>query len=174
MRMKRLRHSRWDAADPQETCNFNASVTAEGFLDFLGVDGTTAGVVDNPSKIGTTITCYTCHNEATYTLDDVTFPSGKVIGGLGPEARCITCHQGRASTRTVNIAIADAGLTDDDTPSADLKFVNSHSTSERHHLAPMHRGDVNTLEKILQGSRCSRATSSVVFDAITSWHQSKS
>ena len=82
-----------------------------------------------PAKIGTTITCYVCHNEATSTLDNVTFPSGKRIGGLGPEARCITCHQGRASTETVDIAIAKANATEDDTPSADLAFVNSHSTS---------------------------------------------
>ena len=120
----------WDAEDPQEipvTCARCHSRT--GFLDFLGVDGTTVGVVDNPAKVSTTITCYTCHNEATYTLDSVTFPSGKRIGGLGPEARCMTCHQGRASTSTVNIAIVKAGLTNADTPSADLAFVNSHSIS---------------------------------------------
>jgi hypothetical protein len=93
------------------------------------VDGTAVNVVDNPAKIGTTLTCYTCHNEATYILDNVTFPSGRRIGLLGPEARCITCHQGRASTSTVNIAITNAALTDDDTPSPDLKFINSHSTS---------------------------------------------
>lgn len=120
----------WDAADPQEipvACARCHSRT--GFLDFLGVDGTAVGVVDNPAKIGTTITCYVCHNEATYTLDSVTFPSGDMIRSLGPEARCITCHQGRASTSTVNIAITKAGLTEDDTPSVDLAFVNSHSTS---------------------------------------------
>jgi hypothetical protein len=120
----------WDAADPQEVpvaCARCHSRT--GFLDFLGVDGTAVAVVDKPAKIGTTITCYVCHNEGTLTLDSVSFPSGKRIGILGPAARCITCHQGRASTRTVNIEIAKASLTDDDTPSADLAFVNSHSTS---------------------------------------------
>jgi hypothetical protein len=120
----------WDAADPQEIpVNCARCHSRTGYLDFLGVDGTAVNVVDNPAKIGTTITCYTCHNEATYTLDNVTFPSGKRIGGLGPEARCITCHMGRASTSTVNIAITNAELTDDDTPSPDLAFVNSHSTS---------------------------------------------
>jgi hypothetical protein len=120
----------WDTADPQEipvACAGCHSRT--GLLDFLGVDGTTAGVVDKPAKIGTTITCYVCHNEASLTLDNVTFPSGKRIGRLGPEARCITCHQGRASTETVDDAIAKVALTDDDTPSAELAFVNSHSTS---------------------------------------------
>jgi hypothetical protein len=120
----------WDAANPQEipaTCAQCHSRT--GFLDFLGVDGTAANVVDSPAKIGTTLTCYVCHNEVAYTLDSVTFPSGKAIRGLGPEARCITCHHGMASTSTVNIAITKAGLTGDDTPGAALAFVNSHSTS---------------------------------------------
>jgi hypothetical protein len=122
--------TRWDATNPQEipvTCAKCHSRT--GFLDFLGVDGTTVGVVDSPSKVGTKITCYACHNEATEILDNVTFPSGKRIGGLGPEARCIACHQGRASTETVNDAIAKLALPSDDTPSADLAFINSHSIS---------------------------------------------
>lgn len=120
----------WDAETPQEIpvdCARCHSRT--GFLDYLGVDGTAAGVVDSPAKIGTTITCYVCHNEATYTLESAVFPSGKRIGGLGPEARCITCHMGRASTMTLNIRITEANLIGDDTPSPDLKFLNSHSTS---------------------------------------------
>jgi hypothetical protein len=120
----------WDAEDPQEipvACARCHSRT--GLLDFLGVDGSTVGVVDTPAKIGTTITCYVCHNEASLILESVTFPSGKRIGRLGPEARCITCHEGRASTETVNDAIAKVALTDDDSPSAELAFVNSHSTS---------------------------------------------
>jgi hypothetical protein len=127
---KAVAFTHWDAADPQEVPVACAQCHSRtGFLDFLGVDGTAVAVVDKPAKIGTTITCYVCHNEGTLTLDSVSFPSGKRIGILGPAARCITCHQGRASTRTVNIEIAKASLTDDDTPSADLAFVNSHSTS---------------------------------------------
>jgi hypothetical protein len=120
----------WDAETPQEIpvdCAKCHSRT--GYLDFLGVDGTAVEVVNNPAKIGTTITCYVCHNEATYVLDSATFPSGVRVGGLGPEARCITCHQGRASTQSLNIRITEAGLLDDDTPSPDLAFLNSHSTS---------------------------------------------
>ena len=120
----------WDAADPQEIPASCARCHSRpGFLDYLGVDGSAAEVVDAPAKIGTTITCYVCHNEATYTLDNVIFPSGVQVGGLGHEAVCITCHQGRTSTSTVNIAIAKAALADDDTPSPDLAFVNSHSIS---------------------------------------------
>ena len=120
----------WDEVTPQEIPAACAQCHSRtGFLDFLGVDGTAVDVVDGPSKIGTTITCYVCHNEATYTLDSVTFTSGEYIGGLGPEARCITCHQGRGSTSTVDKAIETAKLTEEDTPSVGLLFVNSHSTS---------------------------------------------
>ena len=142
----------WDADDPQEVpvaCARCHSRT--GFLDFLGVDGTTVAIVDNPAKIGTTITCYVCHNEGTLTLDSVTFPSGKRIGGLGPEARCLTCHQGRASTRAVNIEITKAGLTDDDTPTADLAFVNSHSTSGATNLGTEAQGAYEYAGKSYQG-----------------------
>jgi hypothetical protein len=120
----------WDEEDPQEIPVACARCHSRpGFLDYLGVDGTAVDVVDSPKPIGTTVTCYVCHNEATYTLDSVTFPSGEWIGGLGPEARCITCHQGRGSTETVDNAIKKLELTKDDVPNASLAFVNSHSTS---------------------------------------------
>jgi hypothetical protein len=86
-------------------------------------------MVDNPTNVGTTITCFVCHNEAIPDMDRVVFPSGSKISGLGAEARCIQCHHGLASSETVSDAIAEAGLTDDDTPSEDLAFVNSHSIS---------------------------------------------
>src|SRR3970040_932568 len=56
----------------------------------------------------------------------VSFPSGAEITGLGPEARCMQCHQGRASGVQVDAAIEKAGLTDEDTPSPDLGFTNIH------------------------------------------------
>jgi len=120
----------WDTADPQEIPVRCAECHSRpGFLDFLGVDGTAAGTVENPVKVGSTVTCYVCHNEASLTLDSVTFPSGKRIGGLSQDAACITCHAGRASTKTVNDAIDKLSLTENEAPSADLAFVNSHSIS---------------------------------------------
>jgi hypothetical protein len=120
----------WDEANPAEIpvdCAQCHSWT--GFLDFLGVDGSTTGVVEKPIKPGTVITCYACHNEGSLSLDYVNFPSGKRIGGLGSEAVCINCHQGRGSTPMVENAILKANPVDEDTPSPDLAFVNSHSTS---------------------------------------------
>ena len=65
-------------------------------------------------------------NDAANALSAVTFPSGATVDGLGPEARCMTCHQGRASTDSVDAEIADAAPADADTISTDLGFVNIH------------------------------------------------
>ncbi len=97
-----------------------------GFQDYIGADGSEAGVVDQDAALGTVIECQACHNEVADNLDAVTFPSGAVVEDLGVSARCMTCHQGRSSTDTVDEAITDAAVADDDTVSADLGFINIH------------------------------------------------
>jgi hypothetical protein len=93
-----------------------------GFLDFIGADGTEAGKVDNPAPIGTVITCDVCHNPVSIALTEVTFPSGAVISNLGPEARCMTCHQGRESKVSVDKQINDTfKVTDVDAVVAPIK-----------------------------------------------------
>ncbi len=117
----------WDADDPPEVSASCAKChSTPGYLDFLGADGTAAGVVDAAAPIGTTVECIACHNEATGVLDSVTFPSGVEVTGLADEARCMQCHQGRASGASVDVRIADANLPDDDTPSDALGFINIH------------------------------------------------
>jgi hypothetical protein len=96
-----------------------------GFLDRIGADGTAADSVDGPHALGTVIDCETCHNPGSQALDHVVFPSGAVIEDLGPEARCMTCHQGRESSDSVNAAIEGAAV-GDDTTSTDLGFKNIH------------------------------------------------
>ena len=83
--------------------------SSEGFVDYLGGDGSTPGVVDKPAPIQSVIRCQTCHNPAADALASVTFPSGVTIDGLGGEARCMTCHQGRSSGADVDKAIMAAG-----------------------------------------------------------------
>jgi hypothetical protein len=98
-----------------------------GYRDYLGDDGTEAGVVDNPVAPGTTVSCDACHSASATTLTTITFPSGGQITDTGDATRCMVCHQGRASTDRVNSAIADAGLAEDpNTVSADLSFINIH------------------------------------------------
>jgi hypothetical protein len=116
----------WDAENPPlvpTTCARCHSLG--GFQDFAA-----DGVVDAPAQPGP-FDCDLCHTgkeggrSTLRTFAGVTFPSGAVIGNLGAEAICMQCHQGRASTDTVNSAITGAGV-GDDTPSARLRFTNIH------------------------------------------------
>jgi len=117
----------WDSDDPPEVPSECAKCHSTfGYLDFLGMDGTDTGTVENAAPIGTTVECIACHNEATIAMDSVTFPSGVEVSGLGDEARCMQCHQGRSSGSSVDAAIADANLTDVDTASDALGFINIH------------------------------------------------
>lgn len=117
----------WDEDDPAQVPEDCAKChSTPGHLDFLGVDGSAAGTVDQPAPIGTTIECVACHNDVTLTKTSVIMPSGVEITGLGDEARCMECHQGRNSTVGVDEAIAQAAVSDEDTVSADLSFQNIH------------------------------------------------
>jgi hypothetical protein len=118
----------WNEDDPPEIPTDCAKChSTPGYIDFLGADGSEANVVDAPAPIGTTVQCEACHNDVTLTKTSVIFPSGIEIANLGDEARCMECHQGRASTVSVDNRIADAGLTEDvDTVSEDMGFTNIH------------------------------------------------
>ena len=98
-----------------------------GYVDYVGADGSEPNVVNAPAPIGTTVQCEACHNTATIVKTSVIFPSGIEVQNLGDESRCMVCHQGRASTVSVDTQIADAGLAEDlDTVSEDLGFTNIH------------------------------------------------
>lgn len=120
----------WNEADPAiippscANCHSDA-----GYQDFLGADGSAVGTVDAEVKAPAgTLACKTCHNSATEALSSVTFPSGITLTGLGPEARCMVCHQGREAKSTVDAAIEKAALADEDTVAAPdvLGFRNIH------------------------------------------------
>lgn len=108
----------------------------QGFLDYLGADGSPAGVVDKPSAINSPIGCASCHTGAAHALDSISFPSGTVVDGLGSSALCSVCHQGRQSAG--GVAKAVAGL-DDDTVQPALAFLNVHYGIA---AAVMHGADV--------------------------------
>jgi len=117
----------WNNDDPPQVpvdcarCHSN-----KGFQDYIGEDGSAVGSVEAPAPVGSTVECQTCHNATTATLASVTFPSGVTVDDLGPEARCMTCHQGRASGDSVDAAIAEAAAATEDTPSDKLSFLNIH------------------------------------------------
>jgi len=94
-----------------------------GFLDFLGADGSAPGQVDQAAPIGSVLECEVCHHEMAEALTSVVMPSGIEITDLGPEARCMQCHQGRQSTISVNEMVGDTG---EDVVNLDIGFVNVH------------------------------------------------
>ena len=117
----------WNEEDPAEVPPECAKChSSPGYRDFLGADGSVSGTVDAPAAIGTVVDCVACHIDVTLVNDSVTMPSGLVISGLGDESRCMECHQGRESKMSVDQAISDAALADDDTPSDQLGFRNIH------------------------------------------------
>ncbi|GAB4340251.1 MAG: hypothetical protein Kow0099_16090 [Candidatus Abyssubacteria bacterium] len=114
-----------------------------GFLDFVGADqtlqremdanhgGTAPGNVPIDPLADNVLECDVCHNSQTFIYNTVYFPpgasdGGMMVTGLGREAFCMECHQGRESTISVDAAIADAAPADEDTVSTDLSFKNVH------------------------------------------------
>ena len=98
--------------------------SGNGFHDFLGLDGSEAGVVSEPAH-PSVISCTTCHNAATVDKTEVLMPSGALIGGLGADAVCMECHQGRQSGASVAAAIDRAGVDHDEVMDAQ-GFLNIH------------------------------------------------
>ncbi len=119
--------------------------SATGLPQFLANGGTLVldskgtlnitGIVSNPSANG--FLCSTCHDEANwpnrYAVTSVTFPSGAVVSFGGKDADgkwiaddnnlCITCHQGRESTVSLDKYLAGK---DPATISDKISFKNVH------------------------------------------------
>jgi hypothetical protein len=109
----------WNEADPAEIPVACAKChSTAGYQDFLGVDGSEVGKVNAavPAQGNPGITCVACHNAATMVKTSVVFPSGIEIKNLGPDARCMECHQGRESKISVDAQIEQFNAKD--TPDA--------------------------------------------------------
>ena len=119
--------SHWNEDEPKEIPVECAKCHSTfGYRDFIGADGSPAGQVDTPAPVGTTVECVACHSQTTFDLDRVVMPSGAEITGLGGEARCMQCHQGRASKFSIDKIIVEANLPDLDTVNPDFEFINIH------------------------------------------------
>ncbi|MFN8385780.1 MAG: hypothetical protein U0V48_08125 [Anaerolineales bacterium] len=119
--------------------------TATGLPEYLTNGGTTVvtsngttqivGLSAAPASNG--FACTTCHDGANfpnrYTVDSVLFPSGKTVSFGGKDADgnfipadsnlCISCHQGRESTTSMNNALRGKEL---DTVDTKIRFKNIH------------------------------------------------
>ena len=125
----------WDEEDPAVvSTSCGKCHSTAGSLDFYGVDGTEAGTVEgeSPALENMGIQCAACHNQATAAKDSVVMPSGLEITGLGSEARCMECHQGRHSLTSLNASITEAAGVEDaweadpDAVYDELGFSNVH------------------------------------------------
>jgi len=119
--------------------------TAQGLPTFLHNGGSVVvtgtgstvitGVANMPPSNG--FMCSTCHDTANFpnrlSVASVTFPSGKTVslGGKDADGKfladdsniCISCHQGRESTTSMNNALKGK---EDDTVDAKISFKNIH------------------------------------------------
>ena len=115
----------WDEDVPPEIpVNCAKCHSTPGYLDYIGADLSTTNQVDLPAPVGTTIECEACHNQASEAKQTVLMPSNIEVGGLGQEANCMECHQGRASS--IQLADEIAGQPED-TVNSELKLPNIHS-----------------------------------------------
>ncbi|WP_068309121.1 hypothetical protein [Aliiruegeria sabulilitoris] len=121
----------WDEEEDKmipEACSQCHSTA--GYLDYLGADGSEAGVVDTKHSpdpaMAPGVACMACHSMEARERTVVTFPSGIEQEVFTDDIRCMTCHGGRNSKVQVLAKIEDAGAPADDTTSEDLAFVNIH------------------------------------------------
>ena len=112
----------WNEEDPAEVPPSCAKCHSTPYIDFLGGDGTEAGVVNRRLSAALSLR----GPEAAIAHDTVTFPSGMTIANLTDEARCMECHQGRASKAQVDAAITELAADDVDAVNEELGFVNIH------------------------------------------------
>ncbi len=94
-----------------------------GVVEFLSTPQQTAGVIDHPVPIGTTIECEACHNPGAEDLSAVVFPNGQAISVADGSAICSVCHQGRTSMADVDDVVEGIGADD---VSDQIRFVNIH------------------------------------------------
>ena len=129
----------WDA-DGSITTSCAKCHSTGGYRDWVGADGSAFEAVDAAAPLGTTVECEACHNAEASALSTTLFPSGLRIDGLGNEARCMQCHQGRESGVSMDTMIAMSGLADDaiatgSVPSGQPGTVDKLSFKNVHYLA---------------------------------------
>lgn len=116
--------SYWDDREPPEIpANCAKCHSANGYLDYLGEDGSDAYVMDQAAPVGSVVSCIVCHNPSAHEKDITLFPSGAEIDGLGMTANCAECHQGRRASPDVENAILNLP---EDEVNEELDFINVH------------------------------------------------
>lgn len=114
----------WNEDEPAEVpANCAKCHSGQGFLDYIGQDGSAAFSVDKPGLIEDVISCEVCHNEQANVLHTAAFPSGAEISFKTGDALCGTCHSGLSSGSRVDAAVE--GFSDDEII-PDASFITPH------------------------------------------------
>lgn len=114
----------WNEDDPPEVPTFCAKChSGQGFLDYIGQDGSAAFIVDEAAAVESVISCEICHNEQAGLLETVIFPSGMEISLDPSDAVCATCHSGMGAGTAISPASAEYGT---DEVILDASFINPH------------------------------------------------
>ncbi len=114
----------WADREPPEIPGVCARChSMDGYIDFLGADDSTPGVVDQPVLGVSVVSCRTCHSPPAHTMTEVTFPSDIVVEEHTRSVNCMHCHQGRRATPGVDETLA--GL-EPDVVDEELGFINVH------------------------------------------------
>jgi predicted CXXCH cytochrome family protein len=122
--VKALSFTNWNTNNPPQVPPSCAKChSGNGFLDYIGQDGSAAMSVDQPAAVESVVTCTVCHNEKADILTLVKFPSGsEVTFNLG-EASCGTCHSGLDAGSKID---ASASGYEEDTLVPDAGFITPH------------------------------------------------
>jgi hypothetical protein len=116
----------WDENDPKQVpASCSKCHSAEGLPTFI-----TTGGDSYPQTVTSGLHCTSCHDNLStfsrYVSEQVTFPSGATVTFENLDANlCLNCHQGRESKASVDAAITQAGV-DDDEVSESLFSRNPH------------------------------------------------
>lgn len=114
----------WNEDEPAEVpANCAKCHSGQGFLDYLGQDGSAAYSVERPGPIEDVISCEVCHNEQANDFHTTILPSGTELSLQTGDALCSTCHSGLTSGSRVNTATENYV---DDEVIPDAAFITPH------------------------------------------------
>ncbi len=97
--------------------------SGNGFIDYIGQDGSQEFSVDRPAAVESVVSCAVCHSETADALNLVKFPSGAEINFDQGDALCGTCHSGLTAGSRVDSTAS--GFADDDLV-PDASFITPH------------------------------------------------
>ena len=114
----------WNEDDPpQVPPNCGKCHSGNGFIDYIGQDGSQEFTVDRPAAVESVVSCSVCHSEKADTLTMVKFPSGAEINFDQGDALCGTCHSGLSAGSRVDSSASGYG---DDELVPDASFITPH------------------------------------------------